>query len=135
MTPTRVQAIAAAALVVVAVVGLILDGLRAAYYPAVMALLCGLSVLLQIRYPQSMKHWTRRRIIDTAAFIVLLLLGGWFMTKPDGAPVWTVPVTTLVIIVAAMPFAIARLVRAAFRDLQAAQPSANERDHGSGHTT
>jgi 4-hydroxybenzoate polyprenyltransferase len=126
--------------VVVAVVGLILDGLRAAYYPAVTALLCGLSVLLQIRYPQSMKHWTRRRIIDTAAFIVLaaglLLLGGWFiMTKPDGPSVWTVPVTTLVIIVATMPFAIARLVRVAFRDLQAAQRSANERDHGSGHTT
>ena len=136
MTPTRVQAIAAAALVVVAVVGLILDGLGAAYHPAVMALLCGLSVLLQIRYPQSMKHWTRRRIIDTAGFMVLLLLGGWFiMTKPYGAPVWTLPVTTLVIIVATMPFAIARLVRAAFRDLQAAQPSANERDHGSGHTT
>jgi hypothetical protein len=71
MTRTLVQAIAAAALVLVAVVGLILDGLRAAYYPAVTALLCGLSVLLQIRYPQSMKHWTRRRIIDTAAFIVL----------------------------------------------------------------
>jgi len=137
MTRTRVQAIAAAALVLVAVVGLILDGLRAAYYPAVTALLCGLSVLLQIRYPQSMKHWTRRRIIDTAAFIVLAAgLGGWFITtKPDGPSVWTVPVTSLVIIVAIMPFAIARLVRAAFRDLQAAQPSANERDHGSGHTT
>jgi hypothetical protein len=57
------------------------------------------------------------------------------MTKPDGPSVWTVPVTSLVIIVATMPFAIARLVRVAFRDLQAAQRSANERDHGSGHTT
>jgi 4-hydroxybenzoate polyprenyltransferase len=124
----------------VAVVGLILDGLRAAYYPAVTALLSGLSVLLQIRYPQSMKHWTRRRIIDTAAFIVLaaglLLLGGWFiMTKPDGPSVWTDPVTTLIVIVATMPFAIARFVRVAFRDLRAAQRSAKERDHGSGHTT
>ena len=68
---SRVLAVAAVALVVVAVVGLILDGPKAAYYPAVTVILCGPNIYLQTRYPQTMKRWSGRCVIDTTALTVL----------------------------------------------------------------
>jgi hypothetical protein len=136
VTRPRVLPVAAVAVAVVAVVGLVLDGPMAAYYPAVTALLAGLSIYLETRYPQPLKRWTRRRVIDTTAFLVLLVglfAGGFLVTKPGTSLPWTLPVTGLVI-VATMPFTFAGLVREAFPGPQAAQRAANERDHGTGHT-
>lgn len=136
MTNPKVLAVATFALTVVAVVGLILEGPRAAYFPAATALLAGLSIYLQIRHPQTPKHWTTRRVIDTTAFFVLLaafLVGGFVVTRPPNPIPWTTPVTTLVI-VATIPFTFARRVREAFQVPQAGSHAANERDHGTGPT-
>jgi hypothetical protein len=130
MTSPRVFAVAAAALAAVAVIALILDGPKAAVYPAVTASLCGLSIYLQTRYPETLKHWTRRRIVDTMASAVLaaaLSLGGFMWTTP-GPTGWTLPVTMLVI-VPTMTFSFARRLKAERRDHHAAQRAANERDH------
>ena len=137
MTSPRVLAVATFALTVVAVVGLIIEGPRAAYFPAATAVLSGLSIYLQIRHPQTPKHWTTRRVIDTTAFVVLLaafLVGGVLVTRPANPIPWTTPVTALVI-VATMPFSFIRLVREAFQVPQAGPRAANERDHGTGPTT
>jgi protein-S-isoprenylcysteine O-methyltransferase Ste14 len=136
MSP-RILAVATFALTVVAIVGLILDGPKAAYFPAATALLAGLSIYLQIRHPQTQKHWTRRRVIDTTAFFVLLaafVLGGFLVTRPASPIPWTLPVTVLVII-ATMPFSLVGLVREALQAPQATPRAANERDHGTGPST
>jgi predicted permease len=136
MKSPKVLAVAAVALVGVAVLGLIFDGPRAWVYPAVAAILCGLSIYLQTRYPETLKHWTRRRIVDTTAVTVLaaaLTLGGFMLATP-GFTSWTLPVTSLVIL-ATMPFAFARLLKAKRRNDHAAQRGANERDHGTDATT
>jgi hypothetical protein len=132
MTSPKVLAVAAAALAAVAALGLIFDGPRAAVYPAVAAILCGLSIYLQTRYPETLKHWTRRRIVDTTTVTVLaaaLSLGGFMLATP-GFSSWTLPVTSLVVILATMLFAFARLLKAEPRNDHAAQRRANERDHG-----
>lgn len=115
VTRPRVFAVAAVAFAVVAVVGLVLDGPKAAHYPAVAALVAGLLVYLEIRCPQALKTWSRRRIIDTTAFFVLLvaLFGGGFLVPFTSMP-WTVPVTGLVV-VATMPFTLVELVRESLR--------------------
>jgi hypothetical protein len=110
---------------------------RAMLSRALDRLLCGLSIYMQTRYPETLKRWTRRRIIDTTAVIVLgaaLVLGGFMLMTPDRPVVWTLPVTGLVI-VATLPFSFARLVREAVRDPQAARRAANARDHGTGAKT
>lgn len=125
----------AVALAVVAVVALVLDGPRAAVYPAVTALLCGTSLYLRARYPETLKHWTRRRIVDTTAFYVLavaLVVGGILLSGP-GQLRWTLPATSLVI-GAAMAYTFARFVMAEVRSPQAAQRAANERDHSTDRT-
>lgn len=130
----KILAVVTFALTVVAVVGLILDGPRAAYFPAATALLSGLSIYLQLRHPQTAKQWTRRRVIDTTAFFVLLaafVVGGFLVSPPANPIPWTMPVAALVII-ATMPFSLVGLVREAFRVPQAAPRAANERDHGTG---
>jgi predicted permease len=136
MKSPKVLVVAAVALVGVAVLGLIFDGPRAWVYPTVAAILCGLSIYLQTRYPETLKHWTRRRIVDTTAVTVLaaaLTLGGFMLATPDFTS-WTLPVTSLVVL-AIMPFAFARLLKAERRNDHTAQRGANERDHGTDATT
>lgn len=136
VTSPRILAVATFSLTVVAVVGLILDGPRAAYFPAATAILAGLPIYLQIRHPQTSKQWTTRRVIDTTAFFVLLaafVVGGFMVSGPANPIPWTMPVTVLVII-ATMPFSLVGLVREAFQASKAAPRAANERDHGTGPT-
>ncbi|MEJ1105449.1 MULTISPECIES: hypothetical protein [unclassified Kribbella] len=133
MTSPKIHAVAAIAFAVVALVGLILDGPRAAYYPAVSALISGLVIYQEARHPQSPKRSTKRRIIDTTFFVLFtaLFVGGVLVIKPSTSLPWTVPVTALVI-AATLPFTFAGVIRDAFRGQQAAQRPANERDHDPG---
>jgi hypothetical protein len=137
MTSPKVLAVAAVALAALAAGGLIFDGPRAAVYPAVTTILCGLSIYMQTRYPDTLKHWTRRRIVDTTAVTVLaaaLSVGGFILAAPSFSS-WTLPVTSLVVMLATMPFAFARLLKGHRRNNHAAQSAANERDHGTDPTT
>jgi hypothetical protein len=51
VTSPKIRAVATVAFAVLAIVGLILDGPRAAYYPAATALLSGLVVHQEARHP------------------------------------------------------------------------------------
>jgi hypothetical protein len=136
VTSPKVLAVATFALTVVAVVGLITGGPRAAYFPAATAVLSGLSIYLQIRHSQTPKHWSTRRVIDATAFVVLLaafLVGGFLVTGPANPIPWTTPITALVI-VATLPFSFVRRVREAFQVPHAGPRAANEREHGTGPT-
>lgn len=121
MTGLEVFAVAAAALMIVALAGLIVDGPRAAVYPAVTAICCGLLIYLDSRYPKTLRQWTSRRVIDTAVVIVLaaaFLVAGLLLTVSEHLSSWTTPVAILTLLVA---YGIAHVVAAA--------PAPNER-HG-----
>src|SRR3954447_12562231 len=137
MTSPKVLAVAAVGLMIVAVVGLILEGPRSAIYPAVTAIACGLSLYLQTRYPDTAKQWTRRRIIDTTVVVVLVVavIGvGLLLAGPEHSS-WTIPVTMRTVVIATLPFAIAGLVRDARGGAHATEHAPNERDHRPGPTT
>jgi hypothetical protein len=137
MTSPKVLAVAAVGLMIVAVFGLILEGPRSAIYPAATAIACGLALYLQTRYPDTVKQWTRRRIIDTTVVVVLAVAvigGGWLLAGREHS-YWTLPVTMLTVVIVTVPFAIAGLVKDARRGEHAAEHAPNERDHGAGPAT
>jgi len=81
--------------------------------PATGATTCGLLISMYARYPDRMKHWTWRSIIDITAVLVLLVavvVGSFWWAGPEHSS-WTLPVTTLTILSGTLPFTIARIVR------------------------
>jgi hypothetical protein len=117
MTSLRVVGIMTLAFAILAVVGLILEGPMAAYFPGWFALAGLLELYLQRRYPPTLKAWSARRIIDTTAVLVLLIgavVAVFMLVDLDRSPRW-MPLAVLLIMTPIVLIDGVGLVKEAFR--------------------